>query len=241
MPSIRNVNGVQSATWLGGTQTDEYRKEDGVWKLWYTGYDAATYAKAWAGGEHTHHPFSCNPAPTGCQPLHNSSYLYFSDDCTNFLSQSLRYGGWIDQLVSSGGPWWYHDNQTQSTVDDFYSGSWSGVNELLRYMLLSGRAYQVSFKKSLPSASNVKTGDVMFLDFDRDGTYDHAVLISQVEYGGLGTQVTNIRITAHTNDVWDRRFWDSTSEGKGWENEMAQTPAGFPRAKIIVMHPNLQY
>lgn len=59
LPSTRNVNGVQAATWLGGTQTDEYRRENGVWKFYTVRVDAklvATHKDGWAPSRYIAEP-----------------------------------------------------------------------------------------------------------------------------------------------------------------------------------------
>ncbi|WP_160161523.1 nuclear transport factor 2 family protein [Embleya hyalina] len=50
MPSTRDVDGVPTATWLGGTQSDEYRRVDGVWKFYTVQVHAdlvATHLGGW--------------------------------------------------------------------------------------------------------------------------------------------------------------------------------------------------
>ncbi|MBZ4320954.1 amidase domain-containing protein [Streptomyces huiliensis] len=98
---------------------------------------------------------------------YNPSYRKFNDaggDCTNFLSQGLKAGGWKPETGSADDyrKWWYSGSGQ--------SDSWVGVNEWSWYALNSKRV------TSLANVYQLEVGDVMQMDFDGDGSKDHSMM-----------------------------------------------------------------
>ncbi|WP_260475143.1 amidase domain-containing protein [Streptomyces sp. WAC 06725] len=98
---------------------------------------------------------------------YNPEYRKFNadgGDCTNFLSQALKAGGWKPEggATSDYRKWWY-DAGGQSD-------SWLGVNEWSWYALNSKRV------TSLSNVYQMDIGDVMQMDFDGDGSKDHSMM-----------------------------------------------------------------
>ncbi|WP_181176619.1 nuclear transport factor 2 family protein [Mesorhizobium sp. B2-4-9] len=59
MPSTRTVQGAPTATWVGGLHTDEYRKENGVWKFYTVRVDikiVATHKDGWVPSRYIDEP-----------------------------------------------------------------------------------------------------------------------------------------------------------------------------------------
>ncbi|MFF3272672.1 amidase domain-containing protein [Streptomyces chrestomyceticus] len=85
-------------------------------------------------------------------------------DCTNFLSQALKAGGWKTEGGSASDyrKWWYDANHQ--------SDSWVGANEWSWYALNSKRV------TSLSNVYQMDVGDVMQMDFDGDGSKDHSMM-----------------------------------------------------------------
>ncbi|MFH8409398.1 amidase domain-containing protein [Streptomyces sp. NPDC018019] len=98
---------------------------------------------------------------------YNPEYRKFNaagGDCTNFLSQALKAGGWKAEGGSASDyrKWWYDA--------DYQSDSWVGANEWSWYALNSKRV------TSLANVYQMDIGDVMQMDFDGDGSKDHSMM-----------------------------------------------------------------
>ncbi|KNB50873.1 hypothetical protein AC230_19710 [Streptomyces caatingaensis] len=98
---------------------------------------------------------------------YNPAYRKFNEaggDCTNFLSQALKAGGWKPETGKAGDyrKWWY-DAKGQSD-------SWIGVNEWSWYALNSKRVTPLS------NVFQMEVGDVLQMDFDGDGSKDHSMM-----------------------------------------------------------------
>ncbi|MFI0264137.1 amidase domain-containing protein [Streptomyces sp. NPDC017056] len=94
-------------------------------------------------------------------------------DCTNFLSQALKAGGWKAETGSAGDyrKWWYGATGQ--------SDSWVGVNEWSWYALNSQRV------TSLANVYQMDVGDVMQMDFDGDGSKDHSMMTTYRSRNGV--------------------------------------------------------
>lgn len=121
---------------------------------------------------------------------YNSSYRRWSADCTNFVSQAVRAGGWADVngLYTSSSYWWYSSlNQTTSWINAHY-WFWFTYNR--------PRGTLVS------STSALQTGDILQADWTGDGTMDHTMIITKKDSNG------NLYLTYHSNDTVDKPFAD---------------------------------
>ncbi|GHF67717.1 hypothetical protein GCM10010218_56510 [Streptomyces mashuensis] len=107
---------------------------------------------------------------------YNPSYRQFNHeggDCTNFISQALRAGGWKDQPGSTSDytSWWYKSSGQ--------SDSWVGANEWSWYALSSKRV------TSLANVYQLDVGDILQMDFDRDGSKDHSMITTYRSRAGV--------------------------------------------------------
>lgn len=117
-------------------------------------------------------------------------------DCTNFVSQSLKLGGGMSMTNA-----WYYNNNND------YSIGWSSVGSFRWAAVNSGRAvvYNIPAGQSylLYSTGYIDIGDVIQMDFNNDGAYDHTVLITGITlmggYGGLPITY-HFEYTAHENN-----------------------------------------
>ena len=107
-------------------------------------------------------------------------------DCTNFVSQALRAGGWANAngYYLDYHYWWYNwFNQTRTWINAHY-WYWFGVS--------SGRTYILS------SIYYMGLADVLQADWQRDGVPDHTMLVTARDYYG------NIYMTYHSTNTKDR-------------------------------------
>ncbi len=134
---------------------------------------AVAYARRWA--------YSFNPL-----------FYNFSDiggDCTNFASQCLLAGGLMMNFTPVFG-WYYLSVNNRSP-------SWAGVNELYDFLInndgVGPRAVEIDL-------SEIENADLIQLDFDNDGSFDHTPIVVDK---GLGTPDT-VLLAAHSYPALDR-------------------------------------
>ncbi|MCS0635087.1 amidase domain-containing protein [Streptomyces sp. LP05-1] len=121
---------------------------------------------------------------------YNSAYPSYDNqgaggDCTNFVSQALKAGGWKHAPGSWDDyrKWWSDPNlgQTQTFV---------GVNEWSWFALSSKRTTNLS------NVWEMGVGDVLQVDFDRDGSKDHTMMVTYKDW--FGTPY----LTYHSNNTY---------------------------------------
>ena len=123
---------------------------------------------------------------------YNPKYRKFANDCTNFVSQAMRHGGWSQNigyaLYKYPTVWWY-DGVTQS---------WSWVNANVWFGWVSTRPrgrFTSDFSRLVP-------GDVVQADWDLDGIVDHTMIVTAKDGAG------KLYLTYHSSNTKDRRFDD---------------------------------
>ncbi|MFE5895116.1 amidase domain-containing protein [Streptomyces sp. NPDC056468] len=92
-------------------------------------------------------------------------------DCTNFVSQSLKAGGWKHV------PGYVYDYTKWFGNADIQSHSFIGVNEWSWFAQNSKRS------TSLANVYQMDVGDVLQLDFDKDGSKDHTMIVTSRSRG----------------------------------------------------------
>jgi len=102
---------------------------------------------------------------------YNPEYPDFSGegaggDCTNFVSQALKAGGWKHE------PGYTYDWHKWFGNAEIQSDSFVGVNEWSWFALSSKRV------TSLPYVYQMDVGDVLQMDFNRDGAKDHTMIVT---------------------------------------------------------------
>ncbi|MFF4346438.1 amidase domain-containing protein [Streptomyces sp. NPDC001530] len=120
---------------------------------------------------------------------YNPAYRSFNSaggDCTNYLSQSLKAGGWkaITSSTKDYGTWYY---KTSGQTD-----TWVGVNEWSWFTQTAKRS------TALANVYQMDVGDVMQMDFDKDGSKDHSMLTSYRSSSGVPY------LTYHDTDTYRR-------------------------------------
>ena len=126
--------------------------------------------------------------------LRNPSYRSFESDCTNFVSQSLRAGGWRNTTIgpSTSDLYWYYASSSS------YSQTWSVANALYRRFAQNyegwsgGRWY---------TGMNVNYGDIFFADWDGNGIIDHTMIVTGFKRNANGT--LEPRVSYHSNERED--------------------------------------
>lgn len=107
---------------------------------------------------------------------YNPAYRQFNGaggDCTNFISQALKAGGWknVPGSTSDYRNWWY-DGALQTD-------SWVGVNDWAWFTLSNQRA------ANLANVYQMDVGDILQMDFDRDGAKDHSMMVTYRSGAGI--------------------------------------------------------
>lgn len=87
-------------------------------------------------------------------------------DCTNFVSQALKAGGWKHV------PGYVYDYTRWFGNSEIQSHSFIGVNEFSWFALHSGRV------STLANVYQMDLGDVLQMDFNRDGSKDHTMIVT---------------------------------------------------------------
>ena len=80
-------------------------------------------------------------------------------DCANFVSQCLYAGG---MKMSADWYWISRDN---------YNDAWTTAHKLAVYLASKGYAFEL-----FPTAGQISLGDVLFYDWNQDGTFDHSAI-----------------------------------------------------------------
>ncbi len=151
---------------------------------------ARSYARIWA----------CPPGST-CYPNGNPNYRNFATsgtrggDCTNFVSQALRAGGWTDLggylNYTSPEAWWY----------DSFKQSYTWVGAHYFYRFLASHPDRVGLA---PNVWDLLPGDLLQIDFEGDGEVDHTMILTW----RYETQPVQSFISYHTNNTLDRPLSD---------------------------------
>ncbi|MGW4981454.1 amidase domain-containing protein [Streptomyces mirabilis] len=122
---------------------------------------------------------------------YNSAYPNFNGqgaggDCTNFVSQSLKAGGWKHV------PGYTDDFHKWFGNSDIQSDSFVGVNEFSWFALSSKRV------TSLANVYQLDVGDVLQMDFNKDGSKDHSMIVTYRSPQGVPY------VTYHSTNTYNR-------------------------------------
>lgn len=116
-----------------------------------------------------------------------SSYT-FANDCTNFASNALQAGGWQEtgKYQYSSNDAWYYDFYKRPG----YSNTWAVADNLYKFMSRHPeRARAMSAKGPF---YNYKVGDIIQIDYERDGRWDHTMVVT-----AISADYNNMQITQH--------------------------------------------
>ncbi|MEZ0064195.1 hypothetical protein ABIA32_000173 [Streptacidiphilus sp. MAP12-20] len=120
---------------------------------------------------------------------YNPAYRQFNGaggDCTNFISQSLKAGGWKNApgIDSDYHNWWYSA--------DSESWTWVGANDWSWFALSSKRV------TNLKNVYQLGVGDILQMDFNRDGSKDHSMIVTYRSRSGMPY------VTYHSTNTYRR-------------------------------------
>jgi hypothetical protein len=136
----------------------------------YDGEAAAAYAAAHA-----------------CPSCHDSAWHYFDEDCTNFISTALFYGGWQPHGYRKDDySWWYSTSSN-------YSYTWTVAKLFHNYVQNSHWA------DFTPTIESLRLGDVLQADWTGNGTIDHTMMVTKKDSSG-------IYLSYHSTDKVNRPF-----------------------------------
>lgn len=127
---------------------------------------------------------------------YNPAYRNFNNsgtqggDCTNFISQALRNGGWTDVpgWYRSTSAWWYN----------WLNQTWTWINAQYWWQF----AWNRPRVDHATYVNDLVAGDILQIDFDRDSYMDHSMIVTKKDGSG------NIYLTYHTANTKDRAFSD---------------------------------
>jgi len=120
--------------------------------------------------------------------VRNPAYRSFAENCTNFISQAMRAGGWTDV------PGWYRDARHWWFNWLNQTWSWVGVRHWHEFALThSRRTWLLSLPRSLFE------GEVLLVDFQNNGTKDHSMIVTR-------KTATEIYLTYNSVDTLNRSF-----------------------------------
>lgn len=132
----------------------------------------------------------------------NSSWPYFSSDCTNFTSQALYSGGgWPMRYGSTEDTKWYMEHHWYGWT---WSNSWTVASYFYNFLRANSSNYLGSWKNPTNgSNSSITRGDMLAYDWDSNGSKDHSGIATAYGtdpnsgyYGDLQCQHTTNRYRA---------------------------------------------
>lgn len=167
---------------------------------YYNGSTAATYADYWWNGVDYGEGFTYFGSPIG------------GDDCTNFVSQALWWGGmpFIGWHNFNDQSWWF-DSSYNGTAQKAWSPSWPSVVDQENYLAYDNPGGTLEYiwgpsqRNNTYTPSNIVTGDIVVYSWAGNDAGDHEAL--QV---GWGTDPSSgwygNYVDTHTNDRY-HAFW----------------------------------
>lgn len=120
------------------------------------------------------------------RPKEWGNFNEMGGDCTNYVSQVVYAGG--APMITNGSFKWYYYGYGNRTP------SWTGVEQF--YDFLTKNNAQGIHGIELPTNLDLKTGDVIQLDLDGDGVFNH----TSVVYNPTGYMGVLPTITSHSLD-----------------------------------------
>ena len=133
----------------------------------YNANNAVSYARTWAKSRNT-----------ATYPDYGAS-MADGGDCTNFISQVLRAGGWNNTATTnktSDTLWWFSSktshSQTWSTAHGFFRHMNGGLNPAQGF----GSSYESWYGWN--GTTSVNYGDIVSADWEGDGIINHNMIVT---------------------------------------------------------------
>lgn len=128
----------------------------------------------------------------------NPKFLTFEVDCTNYVSQCLLAGGApMNYTGRRESGWWY---QGRKGGREWWSYSWSVSHALQHYLMTSRSGLQAEL---VQSPYELDLGDVIFYDWDGDGTYQHSTIVTG--FDAAGEPLVNAHTANSRARLWSYR------------------------------------
>lgn len=118
----------------------------------------------------------------------NPNYRAFLEDCTNFISQAMRAGGWTDV------PGWYRDTRHWWYNWLVQTWSWVGVRHWFEFASVHSRRTTL-----FSNPRSLWEGEVLQVDFKNDGTMNHSMIVTR-------KTASEIYLTYRTTNTLNRSF-----------------------------------
>lgn len=118
-------------------------------------------------------------------------------DCTNFISQIVKAGGWEDVSGdrTSNDSWWYSSLGTWNT-----SYTWAAAENWFWFAgpFHSGRT------ETLDYVHQMGVSDVLQVDFDANDNISHSMFVTRRD--GTGAMADELYLTYHSTDTLNKKF-----------------------------------
>lgn len=208
---------------------------------------AASYAKRYNGASNS--PYGKNS--------YNTDYAKLDSDCTNFVSQCLLAGGY----KMHGSYTKVQQTSSEKTVDEWYhykiakkkggykyryTTSWVCVQQYynirpvnwgLYYYIKNNVKTATMHKKVKFNAKkwlkdyNLMIGDIVQMDTNADGKYDHSIIITEIKGN-------NIYYCGHTENRYNKSLNQLAQSNK---EEAKEKPLKVKEYKYVIIHPGEAY
>ncbi|MDI1445774.1 amidase domain-containing protein [Polyangium sp. 6x1] len=184
-----------------------------------------TYSGSWAASYATNNYSRGYGTGTTQNPWTDYNWVPNGGNCTNFVSQAII-GGLLnnssattafqsrydfDSDAGSSYSWYFHSDGDRAPA-------FTGAHQLYTYAKSNKSTYKglhFSFvtNDTLQTALNVslvKVGDVVFADWQHDGTMDHSMIVTAISSSYTG--YNQIRLTYQTNNTTNKGLGDLNAQ-----------------------------
>lgn len=134
--------------------------------------------------------------------FNNYTYFYRGGDCANFVSQILEAGGLPQTYTNNVEEGWWHTNHWGIHR---HSLSWTVADRFIRHMGVT-----FTTRDHYTFSTKVVAGDMIALDHDNDGVWDHVAFVVQDE---------NFEANYHGKVYFDYKVAQHTNDYVGWVSE----------------------
>ncbi len=231
---------------LNGVYAKKEQKEEDNTNARYEIFAATSYAKKYNGASDS--PYGKNN--------YNTNYASLASDCTNFVSQCLLAGGYkmhgsytdLQQTSSEKTvKEWYHHKvaKKKGGYKYRYTTSWVCVQQYYNIRPLDLGLYHY-IRKNVKTATihkkvkfnakkwlkdyNLMLGDIVQMDTNGDGKYDHSIIITKI----VGN---DIYYCGHTNNQYNASLNELAADNK----ETASESSEVKEYRYAIIHPGEAY
>lgn len=129
---------------------------------------------------------------------YNPEFAVFDVDCTNYISQCLFAGGApINYTGRRETGWWY---KGYVGGKEWWSYSWAVSNALSAFLAASTWGTRGEL---VERPEQLMLGDVIFYDWDGDGSFQHSTIVTAFDAGGQ--PLVNAHTVSSRHRYWDYR------------------------------------